>query len=133
MEGFLDVDGPISTLCCISFRSLTEYFVRCLRGYYTRYDCSSADINPIGSISKKDLKRFISWARTEFCLPILEEFLTATPTAELEPIIRGETPEKDYVQADEIDMGMTYDDLSTFGICKSAEARPVRHVPEAGA
>jgi len=42
----------------------------------------------------------------------LEEFLTATPTAELEPI------SKDYVQADEIDMGMTYDDLSTFGICR---------------
>lgn len=96
----------------ISFRALTEYCVRSLRGYYTRYDCSSADINPIGSISKKDLKRFISWARTKFCLPILEEFLTATPTAELEPIT------KDYVQADEVDMGMTYDELSTFGTCR---------------
>lgn len=83
-----------------------------LRGYYTRYDCSSADINPIGSISKNDLKRFISWARTEFDLPILEAFLTATPTAELEPITN------DYVQADEVDMGMTYDELSTFGICR---------------
>jgi NAD+ synthase (glutamine-hydrolysing) len=27
-----------------------------LRGYLTKYDCSSGDINPIGSISKKDLK-----------------------------------------------------------------------------
>ncbi|OJJ45840.1 hypothetical protein ASPZODRAFT_143717 [Penicilliopsis zonata CBS 506.65] len=83
-----------------------------LRGYYTRYDCSSADINPIGSISKKDLKRFIAWAGVEFSLPILEEFLNATPTAELEPIT------KDYVQSDEVDMGMTYDELSTFGICR---------------
>lgn len=82
---------------------------RALRGYFTRYDCSSADINPIGSISKKDLKRFISWARTEFDLPILKDFLTATPTAELEPIT------KDYVQSDEADMGMTYDELSDFG------------------
>ena len=24
----------------------------CLRGYLTKYDCSSADLNPIGSISK---------------------------------------------------------------------------------
>ena len=24
----------------------------CLRGYLTKYDCSSADINPIGGISK---------------------------------------------------------------------------------
>lgn len=86
-----------------------------MRGYYTRYDCSSADINPIGSISKIDLKRFIAWAQTEFDLPILEDFLHATPTAELEPIT------KDYVQADEIDMGMTYDELSTFGICRKVK------------
>lgn len=42
-------------------------------------------------------------------LPILEDFLTATPTAELEPIT------KDYVQSDEVDMGMTYDELSVYG------------------
>lgn len=80
-----------------------------LRGYLTKYDCSSADINPIGSISKTDLKRFIAWAQHAFNLPILEAFITATPTAELEPIT------KDYVQSDEIDMGMTYDELSAFG------------------
>jgi NAD+ synthase (glutamine-hydrolysing) len=28
-----------------------------LRGYMTKYDCSSADINPIGGINKSDLKR----------------------------------------------------------------------------
>jgi len=33
-----------------------------LRGYLTKYDCSSADVNPIGGISKTDLKRFIAWA-----------------------------------------------------------------------
>ena len=30
-----------------------------LRGYLTKYDCSSADINPIGGISKTDLKGFL--------------------------------------------------------------------------
>ena len=60
----------------------------------------------VGSISKTDLKRFIAWAKDKFELPILEEFLTATPTAELEPI------SKEYVQSDEVDMGMTYDELS---------------------
>lgn len=25
----------------------------CLRGYLTKYDCSSADVNPIGAISKQ--------------------------------------------------------------------------------
>ncbi|KAF2247922.1 putative glutamine-dependent NAD(+) synthetase [Trematosphaeria pertusa] len=81
----------------------------CLRGYLTKYDCSSADINPIGSISKVDLKRFIHWATAKFDLPILQEFLDATPTAELEPIT------SDYVQSDEADMGMTYHELSIFG------------------
>ena len=33
--------------------------MQALRGYYTKYDCSAADINPIGSISKEDLKRFM--------------------------------------------------------------------------
>lgn len=80
-----------------------------LRGYLTKYDCSSADINPIGGISKTDLKSFIAYARDSFDLPVLESFLTATPTAELEPIT------KDYVQSDEADMGLTYDELSIFG------------------
>jgi len=80
-----------------------------LRGYLTKYDCSSADINPIGGISKTDLKRFIAYAQRAFDLPILESFLTAVPTAELEPIT------EQYVQADEADMGMTYDELSIFG------------------
>ncbi|EPQ29776.1 uncharacterized protein PFL1_02449 [Pseudozyma flocculosa PF-1] len=80
-----------------------------LRGYLTKYDCSSADVNPIGGISKTDLKRFIAYARDAFELPVLHDFLTAVPTAELEPIT------KEYVQADEADMGMTYDELSIFG------------------
>lgn len=86
-----------------------------LRGYLTKYDCSSADINPIGAISKLDLKRFIAYARDEFNMPILEEFLEATPTAELEPIT------EDYVQSDEADMGMTYAELSQFGRLRKIE------------
>ncbi|KAH3679911.1 hypothetical protein WICMUC_000654 [Wickerhamomyces mucosus] len=81
----------------------------CLRGYLTKYDCSSADINPIGGISKTDLKKFIGYARDEFKLPVLQEFLDATPTAELEPITET------YIQSDEADMGMTYEELSVFG------------------
>ena len=30
-----------------------------LRGYYTKYDCSAADVNPIGGINKRDLKSFL--------------------------------------------------------------------------
>ncbi|TGO62003.1 hypothetical protein BCON_0023g00630 [Botryotinia convoluta] len=80
-----------------------------LRGYFTKYDCSSADINPIGAISKTDLKRFILWASTEFEMPLLQDFIDAPPTAELEPIT------EDYVQSDEADMGMSYNELSIYG------------------
>ena len=80
-----------------------------MRGYFTKYDCSSADINPIGSISKRDLGRYLQYAKTEYNLPILDQFLTAIPTAELEPITES------YVQSDEADMGCTYDELGAFG------------------
>ncbi|KAG7571260.1 hypothetical protein FFLO_00772 [Filobasidium floriforme] len=86
-----------------------------LRGYYTKYDCSSADVNPIGGISKTDLKKFIAWTRDNMDLPVLTEFLDAVPTAELEPF--SDT----YVQSDEIDMGMTYDELSVFGRMRKVE------------
>lgn len=43
-----------------------------------RYDCSSADVKPIGGIGKTDLKKFIAWACTKFDLPILKDFLAAT-------------------------------------------------------
>ena len=32
-----------------------------LRGYMTKYDCSAADINPIGGINKSDLKAFLEY------------------------------------------------------------------------
>src|SRR4051812_17289290 len=72
-----------------------------------------ADINPIGGISKTDLKKFIGYAKDAFNLPILSRcasailhkelhftlsasFLDAVPTAELEPITET------YIQADEV-------------------------------
>ncbi|PIO31018.1 hypothetical protein AB205_0185950 [Aquarana catesbeiana] len=81
-----------------------------LRGYLTKYDCSSADINPIGGISKTDLRRFISYAIDTFQLSALTSILSAPPTAELEPLTDGHVS-----QTDEQDMGMTYDELSVYG------------------
>lgn len=81
-----------------------------LRGYMTKYDCSSADINPIGGISKTDLKSFLHYAKNRFFLPSLSEILEAPPTAELEPLADGQI-----TQTDEQDMGMTYAELSEFG------------------
>eukprot|EP00834_Sanchytrium_tribonematis_P000165 NODE_4_length_77007_cov_1.156642.p5 type:complete len:712 gc:universal NODE_4_length_77007_cov_1.156642:55802-57937(+) len=78
-----------------------------LRGYFTKYDCSSADLNLIGSISKTDLKAFVSFCKDKFEMPFLSEFIKATPTAELRP---GED-----LQSDEVEMKMTYEELSIYG------------------
>jgi len=91
-----------------------------LRGYLTKYECSSADINPIGGISKVDLKKFLVWGATHLGYPTLAEVEQAPPTAELEPITN------EYVQCDEVDMGMTYDELGTYGrLRKVAKLGPV--------
>ena len=37
-----------------------------LRGYMTKYDCSSADLNPIGSISKTDLRSFCKFMAPQY-------------------------------------------------------------------
>ena len=42
-----------------------------LFGYLTKYDCSSADINPIGGISKRDLRGFCKYMSYKF--PALKE------------------------------------------------------------
>ena len=84
-----------------------------LVGYLTKYDCSSADINPIGSICKRDLSRFVNFCKG--IIPnsdaILEKIITATPSAEL----TGEE------QKDEDDLGLTYDELSLFGRVRRGE------------
>ncbi|KAJ7155494.1 hypothetical protein C8R43DRAFT_1000118 [Mycena crocata] len=105
------VRGKVGGLLVLGSANVDES----LRGYLTKYDCSSADINPIGGISKTDLKKFIAYAEESFELPILASFLNAVPTAELEPITEN------YVQSDEADMGMTYDELSVFGRLRKVE------------
>lgn len=84
-----------------------------LRGYMTKYDCSSGDLNPIGAISKQDLKRMLQWASTEYNYHVLAEIEGAPPTAELRPITNEN--ESEHTQTDEEDMGMTYSELGMFG------------------
>eukprot|EP00111_Clytia_hemisphaerica_P001503 TCONS_00004305-protein len=81
-----------------------------LLGYMTKYDCSSADLNPIGGISKNDLKKFIFYCVEKYNFTSLIGILGAPPTAELEPLKDGQLQ-----QTDEQDMGLTYDELSLFG------------------
>lgn len=86
-----------------------------LRGYMTKYDCSAADLNPIGSISKGDLKRMLKWGAKEFNFSVLQEIVDAPPTAELRPMTNDDNGEVEHSQTDEEDMGMTYEELGYFG------------------
>jgi NAD+ synthase (glutamine-hydrolysing) len=86
-----------------------------LRGYMTKYDCSSADLNPIGAISKGDLKRMLLWGATEYKYDVLNDIVMAPPTAELRPISNKENGTEEHSQNDEEDMGMTYEELGYFG------------------
>lgn len=87
-----------------------------LRGYMTKYDCSSADLNPIGAISKQDLKRMLLYVATAYDYEVLLEIAGAPPTAELRPIAdTNSSAEAEHSQLDEEEMGMTYEELGYFG------------------
>ena len=88
-----------------------------LRGYYTKYDCSAADINPIGGISKVDLTNFLLWCAKTKGWSVHQEVVDATPTAELQPL----SPCGKVTQSDEDEMGMSYQELSVFGTMRSAQ------------
>ncbi|KAJ0408384.1 hypothetical protein P43SY_003110 [Pythium insidiosum] len=89
-----------------------------LRGYMTKYDCSSGDLNPIGGVSKMDLKKLLRYAAQRYNYKTLQTVVEAPPTAELRPtaaLENGHADDKDHSQLDEEDMGMTYEDLGWFG------------------
>merc|ERR1712060_52619 len=75
-----------------------------LRGYYTKYDCSAADINPIGGINKRDLKAFLKWAAVNRGMSELDTVANAVPTAELRPDTTDSSGKVEE-QSDEKDMG----------------------------
>lgn len=86
-----------------------------LRGYMTKYDCSSADLNPIGAISKGDLKKMLLWTSETYKCDVLAEVAGAPPTAELRPIAASADSDQEHSQLDEDEMGMSYYELGLFG------------------
>jgi len=50
-----------------------------LCGYLTKYDCSSADVNPIGGVSKSDLRKFLKWAGKHYPYRELLKYVGACP------------------------------------------------------
>ena len=80
-----------------------------IMGYLTKYDCSSADLNPIGSLSKNRVKSFLRFCSKEKGIKTVDDVLNLIPSAELTPQETGK------MQSDEIDMGMSYEELSVMG------------------
>lgn len=107
-----------------------------LRGYLTKYDCSAADLNPIGGVSKTDLRKFLRWAAEGLGYPSLVEIERAPPTAELEPTrkvkesgLSSSPPSAPVMpaQTDEADMGMTYAvSLYEFEVFEREKRRRIR-------
>uniref|UniRef100_A0AC34R402 Glutamine-dependent NAD(+) synthetase n=1 Tax=Panagrolaimus sp. JU765 TaxID=591449 RepID=A0AC34R402_9BILA len=82
-----------------------------LVGYLTKYDCSSADINPIGSINKLDLKVFLKDFSAKGFKPFAE-IVDANPSAELRPATEGKA------QSDEEEIGITYAQMYEIGLLR---------------
>jgi NAD+ synthase (glutamine-hydrolysing) len=81
-----------------------------MMGYLTKYDCSSADVNPIGSVSKIRLRKFLEYSYKNLDYKSLKGVLEIEPSAELRPFVEGKKG-----QTDEDDMGITYEELSIMG------------------
>jgi NAD+ synthase (glutamine-hydrolysing) len=90
-----------------------------LRGFLTKYDCSSADVNPIGGISKLDLRAFLEWGARADTLdyPSLKAIAEAKATPELIPIAAGGAR-----QVSEEDMGFSFEELGAFGRLRKLQA-----------
>lgn len=83
-----------------------------LTGNLTKYDCSSGDINPIGSFSKIELRKFLKWSAVNQGIKTLEDIANAYPTPELRPLCEKSGKS---IQIDEVDLGVTYEELNIFG------------------
>ena len=95
-----------------------------LVGYYTKYDASAADINPIGSLSKVYVNRILEYYGDVIGISPLSIIRRAEPTAELveASTVSGKTPTK---QTDETDMGITYAQIYEMGKLRAAGYGPI--------
>jgi NAD+ synthase (glutamine-hydrolysing) len=90
-----------------------------LRGDTFKYDCSSADINPLGSIPKNDLRDMVQWISEHNGYPSLKAVLAAAGASELAPFT-------DIRRTTEEEMGMTFEELHDFGtLRKEKKCGPV--------
>ena len=109
-----------------------------LRGFYTKYDAASADINPIGSLSKTHLRQYLKWCITKWNdkfsykkAETVENVTTETEVNVIKDVLNTvaspeltEAKEDDgnvIIQDDEVEIGMTYEQLFILGKLRKEE------------
>jgi predicted amidohydrolase/NH3-dependent NAD+ synthetase len=93
-----------------------------LRGFFTKYDAGSADLNPIGSFSKTELRAFLKWCIGKFKeespkynFSVIQDILDTVASPELTPEDEvNKALGKNAIQDDEIEIQLTYGDLYDF-------------------
>lgn len=90
-----------------------------LCGFFTKYDTTSADLNPIGSFSKFRIREMASYFHQMHGFQCIKDALDATPTADLLMVRDAKGSKTDI--ADKKDMGLTYAELCVFGRLRKIE------------
>jgi predicted amidohydrolase/NH3-dependent NAD+ synthetase len=103
-----------------------------LRGFYTKYDAASADINPIGSLSKTHLRQYLKWCITKWNNKfsyndtnnkpqnVIKDVLDTIASPELTASTNDDKGNV-IIQDDEIEIGMTYEQLFILGKLRKEE------------
>lgn len=92
-----------------------------LIGYYTKYDASSADLNPIGTLPKVYVNKILQYYAVKFKNNLIGETLfnvwSAVPTAELQNQTNNGNNgnKKVQSQSDEDEIGITYKEIFILG------------------
>jgi predicted amidohydrolase/NH3-dependent NAD+ synthetase len=103
-----------------------------LRGFYTKYDAASADINPIGSLSKTHLRQYLEWCITKWNNKFIYNETNKKPQNVIKDVLDTlASPELTastnddkgnvIIQDDEIEIGMTYEQLFILGKLRKEE------------
>ena len=77
-----------------------------LTGYFSKYGCSSADLNLIGTLSKMEIHGLLQYLHELLENPIILEVANSTSSAELRPL--------ETMQTDEDDIGLTFQQIDIF-------------------
>ena len=89
-----------------------------LIGYYTKYDASSADLNPIGTLPKVYVNKILQYYAVKFSDNLIGKTLfdvwSAVPTAELQEQ-RVQNGKVIQAQSDEDEIGITYKEVFILG------------------